>query len=874
MPAAHGLAAHAKGDHADAARLLGQAMPHLQPIGGSIAQRALFGAIHLDALMRSGWNDAALAILQADDRERPTVPSTKRALAGLYRQLGRTEQALAAEYQAEQLARQYKAAKGESGMTDDLTQASAARLSKLYRQGKASPVETMKAVLARAEKINPLINALTRVDAGAALKAARASERRWKKGKPLSPIDGVPVSIKELVRVKGWPASMGSKLTDKTPADADAPAVARLREAGAIVFAQSTSSEFGHKGVTDSPLHGISRNPWNLERTPGGSSGGAGAAVAAGLGPLAIGTDGGGSVRIPSSFNGLVGLKATYGRVPAWPPSLNGDLANTGPMCRTALDCALMMNVIARPDPRDPYHLPPDDTDYAKKLGGKLKKLRVAFMLRMGEHPLDIEVAALVTKAARQFEKLGCTVEEASPPFPYADASRIVRHALADQRPAPAAALSRGTPRRVRSQPAGLGQGGPRYSLQDVVNAQAVRRELAVAWNLFFAKYDLLLTPDRRGAALRGRQEPAGRPRRQAQPAMVALHLAVQPDAPSRRLGAVRPQPRGPADRPADRVGPLQGRARAARRGALCRGPSAEISRPSGDQEMTADLAMMPAHELVKLYKARKASPVEATKAALTRIEAFNPQLNAFQHLDPDGALRAARASEKRWKKGGKRLSDIDGVPITIKDMVLTKGMPTRMGSLATDADGPWTVDAPVAQRLREAGTVLLGKTTSPEYGWKGVTDSALFGATHNPWKIGRTPGGSSGGGVAAEAVGMGNLAVGTDGAGSVRIPCSFTGLFGLKPTQGRVPLYPPSAQGTLAYRADDPHGARCGDDDERHGAPRPARPLRPARRRRGLSEGLRQGREGVCASPTRPTWASSSGRRSTATWRSPSRTP
>ncbi len=215
---------------------------------------------------------------------------------------------------------------------------------------------------------------------------------------------------------------------------------------------------------------------------------------------------------------------------------------------------------------------------------------------------------------------------------------------------------------------------------------------------------------------------------------------------------------------------------------------------------MTADLAMMPAHELVKLFKSRKASPVEATRAAITRIEAFNPQLNAFQHLDPDGALRTARASEKRWKKGGKRLSDIDGVPITIKDMVLTKGMPTRMGSLATDENGPWNADAPVAQRLREAGTVLLGKTTAPEYGWKGVTDSKLFGATHNPWKIGRTPGGSSGGGVAAEAVGMGNLAIGTDGAGSVRIPCAFTGLFGLKPTQGRVPLWPPSAQGTLSH--------------------------------------------------------------------------
>ena len=256
----------------------------------------------------------------------------------------------------------------------DLTQATAAQLGRLYARGKASPVETMKAVLARTESVNPILNCFTQVDAEGALKSARASERRWMKGKPLSPLDGVPVSIKELVRAKGWPASMGSKLTDKAPVDADAPAVARLREAGAIVFAQSTSSEYGHKGVTDSPLNGITRNPWNTGRTPGGSSGGAGAAVAAGLGTVAIGTDGGGSVRIPSSFNGLVGIKATFGRVPAWPQGLNGDLANTGPMCRTALDCAMMLNVISQPDARDPHQLPAHQSDYARKLTKKLQK--------------------------------------------------------------------------------------------------------------------------------------------------------------------------------------------------------------------------------------------------------------------------------------------------------------------------------------------------------------------------------------------------------------------------------------------------------------------------------------------------------------------
>lgn len=383
-------------------------------------------------------------------------------------------------------------------MKHDLTQMTAAQLGKLYARGKASPVETMKAVLARGETVNPILNAFCFVDAEAALAAARASERRWKKGKALSAIDGVPVSIKELVRVKGWPASMGSKLTDKTPVDADAPAVARLREAGAIVFAQSTSSEFGHKGVTDTPLHGVTRNPWNTAMTPGGSSGGAGAAVAAGLGPLAIGTDGGGSVRIPSSFNGLVTLKATYGRVPNWPPTLNGDFSNTGPMCRTALDCALMLNAIARPDPRDPTQLPADDTDYTKALKRTPKKKpRVAFLLRMADHPIDLEVAAMVTKAAKRVEKLGCAVEEIeAPPFPHADAFKsFVTQWLTNSARLldlyPEARHGEFDPNLL----AGAKAARERYTVPDVVNALAIRRDAAVAWNLFFEKYDFLLTP-------------------------------------------------------------------------------------------------------------------------------------------------------------------------------------------------------------------------------------------------------------------------------------------------------------------------------------------------------------------------------------------
>lgn len=380
-------------------------------------------------------------------------------------------------------------------MINDLTQQTAAGLSELYRNGKASPVEALEAVLTRTTRLNPTINCFSHVDEDGALKAARASELRWKKGAPLSELDGVPVSIKELVRVKGWAARMGSKLTDTAPVEEDAPAVARLREAGAVVFAHNTSPEYGHKGVTDSLLNGITRNPWRLDRTPGGSSGGAGAAVAAGLGPIAIGTDGGGSVRGPSSFSGLVGLKPTFGRVPAWPPSMTGDLANTGPITRTAQDCALTMNVIAQPDQRDAYALPDDGMDYVRALAGDFKALKIGFVLRFGDHPLDPEVAASVTRAAKEFASLGCEVEEVQAPFPYAEAGRAftVHWCSALQRLLqlfPQARHGEFDPNLLT-----WAEEGKRFTVQDVVDAQVTRRELAIAWNLFFAKYDLLLSP-------------------------------------------------------------------------------------------------------------------------------------------------------------------------------------------------------------------------------------------------------------------------------------------------------------------------------------------------------------------------------------------
>ena len=389
----------------------------------------------------------------------------------------------------------------------DLTQASAAELSALYRSGAASPVEAVTAILRRAEAVNPRINALTLVDAEAALAAARESEARWRRGAPKSPLDGSPVSIKELLRVKGWPPTMGSLLTDKTPASEDAPAVARLREAGAVVYAQNTSPEYGFKGVTDSPLHGITRNPWNLDLTPGGSSGGSGAAVAAGLGPLAVGTDGGGSVRIPSAFTSLVGLKATYGRIPAWPPSMHGDLANTGPMTRTTLDCALMLNEMSRPDARDPFPAPPEEKDYTVGLNKGVKGLKIGLVMKFGDAFLDPEVEAAVTAAAKTFENLGAVVEPIAPPPQSADAGRVfVAHWFsALQRLLqiyPADKHDQFDPLLLQN-----ARVGEKYTVQTLVNAMVARREMSTAWNMVFTKYDLVISP-----TLNVRPFPVGQP--------------------------------------------------------------------------------------------------------------------------------------------------------------------------------------------------------------------------------------------------------------------------------------------------------------------------------------------------------------------------
>ncbi len=299
---------------------------------------------------------------------------------------------------------------------------SAAELLALYRSGQLSPVDVASALLARIDRLNPSLNAFCVVDHEATLADARASEARWQRhrheGAPVGQLDGVPVSIKDLILTRGWPTLRGSRTIDPAqPWDVDAPVTARLREAGAVLLGKTTTPEFGCKAETNSPLHGITRNPWKLSCTPGGSSGGAAAAVAAGLGPLAVGTDGAGSVRIPAAFCGNVGMKPSFGRVPAYPLSPFGTVAHLGPHTMGVTDCALMLNVMKQPDARDWHALPPDPADYTIGLNDGIRGLRIAYSPTLGHANVHPEVAQAVERAVRLLETQGARVEQVDPGF-------------------------------------------------------------------------------------------------------------------------------------------------------------------------------------------------------------------------------------------------------------------------------------------------------------------------------------------------------------------------------------------------------------------------------------------------------------------------
>ncbi len=383
---------------------------------------------------------------------------------------------------------------GNARMSNDLALMSARTMLAKFRDGRLSPVEATKAALQAIERHDPSLNAFVMVDAEGALEAAAESEERWRLEVPKGRLDGVPTSIKDLLLTNGWPTLRGSKaVSPDQPWTEDAPATARLKEHGAVLLGKTTTPEFGWKGVTDSPLTGITRNPWNPERTPGGSSGGAAVAVASGMGALAVGTDGGGSIRIPAAFTGIFGFKPSFGRVPAFPLSPFGTLAHIGPMTRSVADAALMLTVLAEPDPRDWYALPYDGADYTADLDQGVKEVKIAFSPTLGGHRVDPEVAALVAAAAAKFRELGAEVEEAEPDLPdcgeifrthwFAGAANLLAGFDAEQR----AMMDKGLQ--------DIAEQGARCSLLDYLAAVKEREALGVAMNRFHQDYELLLTP-------------------------------------------------------------------------------------------------------------------------------------------------------------------------------------------------------------------------------------------------------------------------------------------------------------------------------------------------------------------------------------------
>jgi aspartyl-tRNA(Asn)/glutamyl-tRNA(Gln) amidotransferase subunit A len=278
-----------------------------------------------------------------------------------------------------------------------------------FRARQFSPSEVLEDVLAHIAVWEPHINALYAFDPEGARATAKASTERWHKGEPIGLLDGVPVTIKDNIATKGVPVPLGAATTALVPAPADAPPAARLREAGAVIFSKTTMPDYGMLSSGLSSFHPLTRNPWDLRKNPGGSSAGAGAAGAAGYGPLHLGTDIGGSVRLPACWCGLVALKPSLGRIPIDPPYV-GRVA--GPMTRTVDDAALMMSVLSRPDRRDGMSLPPDNINW-KALDKSPRKLRIGLMLDLDVgQALEKEVRDVAVNAAKAFESAGAVVTE------------------------------------------------------------------------------------------------------------------------------------------------------------------------------------------------------------------------------------------------------------------------------------------------------------------------------------------------------------------------------------------------------------------------------------------------------------------------------
>lgn len=363
-----------------------------------------------------------------------------------------------------------------------------------YQRGDFSPVEVIDHHLAQIERIDPKLNAFVCVDDEGARAAAVQSTNRRQRGDRIGALDGVPMTVKDIVAMAGFPTREGSQVTSGLKALIDAPAIARLREAGVIFLGKTATPEFGWKGITDSPAHGTTVNPWDLERSPGGSSGGAAAALAAGIGAAAHGSDGGGSIRIPASYCGLIGLKPTFGRVPQAPAeSPYSTLVSNGPLTRTVDDAALLLNVMSKPDIRDWHAVPYDGRDWRVGLNDGLKGLKLAYTDRLGGATPDTEVARLCRGAMSRVSLDGVDVVEldevVEPLRPQFEAywKAGFAHRLRSVAPDKRNELDPGFRK--------LAEEGLDVGVEAIDAGHAARARLVAAMRRVHLDYDLLITP-------------------------------------------------------------------------------------------------------------------------------------------------------------------------------------------------------------------------------------------------------------------------------------------------------------------------------------------------------------------------------------------
>jgi aspartyl-tRNA(Asn)/glutamyl-tRNA(Gln) amidotransferase subunit A len=394
----------------------------------------------------------------------------------------------------------------------DVTRLTATQLLARFRGRELSPLEATRASLEAIDRRDGDVHAFCLADPERALAEARTSEGRWRDGEPRGLLEGVPVAVKDVFLTAGWPTLRGFPAAPSGERwDSDAPVVAALRRHGAVIVGKTTTPQLGWKAVTDGPEVEATRNPWDPSRTAGGSSGGSAAAVALGMAPLAVGTDGGGSIRIPAAFCGIVGLKPTFARVPQWPPSPFGLLAHAGPMARTVADTALLLDVLAEPDPREWAALPPPDVRYADVLERGLDGVRIAFSPDLGHAAVEPEVAAAVAASVAALDELGAEVEQVDPPFADPRASFDVLWSAGA-----AAGVDRLAPElRDRLDPglAALVERAGGLSAALLLEAEAERARLGTAMGEFHYAWDLLVTPALPIAAFAaGREVPEGWP--------------------------------------------------------------------------------------------------------------------------------------------------------------------------------------------------------------------------------------------------------------------------------------------------------------------------------------------------------------------------